>query len=1154
MCDVNIATGEVTQFEFDVLMSGRIPWRLVRSYSSDDLQLGLIGYGWKLKLGTFLRCNGAKIELVVDAEPVATLPLPAVGERMRDDASGFDVERTGTAITVIDRVRNTYRFPCRDFPPTLIPCAKYLDFFTNSVEYSYDDKGRLTELTDSFQRQIHFTYDALSRLAEVWMPQAGKRSSRWHLVRYEYDNDDLVAVLDANGNATRYEYASHLLTRVTDRCGRNLFFQYDRKKKCVRTWFDGGVWDRQLQSDPNRSRVLVTDPYGYSMLYKHNGKGVVIGDVDALGRVREDVVDDNGRVLLRSGTGGGMQTLISRDSETGDVLLSQNGTETRFQLDANDRVTRMEDHEGNVWKYEYDLVGNDTRTESPDGAVWRFDYNERGDLVHAIDPLGHERFRERTASRLALSDRWGIRFDERFDELGRATKYIDGKGGEIKVEYDACGRPLRRINPDGTASSIEYDPSGLPILFTDELGHQLRLIRTPLGTTISFLRPDGFSEAFEYGFTDEFKRIKNSKGELAEFTYDAEGRCTAINYFDGRQHAIIYDGADNAVALLDGRTGAVLVECVYDNDALVEESYYDGRRLAISYGPSGELMSLENDDSTLLFQRDPQMRITFAQADGLSLKYGYNLRGDCTSLKANTGRRIDYVWDGRARLTQMTDTSSGSYEYSYDVLDLVTEVRMPNGCLQHFEYDNMHRMVSRRVTRTDGSEICSRRFTYDAVGRLSRYEDSLRGTRTFEYTAMDFLTSVNDNGIVESFRHDSNGNLLETRGGDVMTYGPGDRPTQVGTDQLEYDNLGNLVVWRSAKGDSQFEYTGEGWLKRAVLHNGTMAEYLYDGTARRIAKSVNGRRTEYYWNGVHLLGEKTAGKAIEYLFMPGSFFLTGMTTAGRHYSYVFDQLGTPTELIDDQGEIAWAADYSAYGETITLRVDKVPQPFRFLGQYFDDELGWHYNRYRYFHPVMGRFTCPDPLGFAAGLNLYGYAPNPVNWVDPLGLAFATGSGQTATCEVLSKCRWGKKSMEEARKKTKGVNDAGCEPDLDNPCDRPPDQKDYLMKNCVEEDQKAKVEQSLKDQGDSCKSKQVDHVKEVQCGGGNECDNLEPLTQSVNASFGSQIKTCRNQLIQQGLTGVVTMTIKLVDRRKMTAAQQTKHDKKPCDPNEKPACP
>ena len=161
---------------------------------------------------------------------------------------------------------------------------------------------------------------------------------------------------------------------------------------------------------------------------------------------------------------------------------------------------------------------------------------------------------------------------------------------------------------------------------------------------------------------------------------------------------------------------------------------------------------------------------------------------------------------------------------------------------------------------------------------------------------------------------------------------------------------------------SRYKYTGEGWLQHAELSDGTVSEYMYDGTARRSAKTVNGQRTEYYWDGVHLLGERTDGSTIDYLFMPGSFFLMGMTHDGQHYSYVFDQLGTPTELIDPRGEIAWAADYSAYGEIVGFRVNDVSQPFRFLGQYYDDELGWHYNRHRYYHPVTGHFTCPDPLG------------------------------------------------------------------------------------------------------------------------------------------------------------------------------------------------
>ncbi|GGU83006.1 hypothetical protein GCM10009504_44360 [Pseudomonas laurentiana] len=36
--------------------------------------------------------------------------------------------------------------------------------------------------------------------------------------------------------------------------------------------------------------------------------------------------------------------------------------------------------------------------------------------------------------------------------------------------------------------------------------------------------------------------------------------------------------------------------------------------------------------------------------------------------------------------------------------------------------------------------------------------------------------------------------------------------------------------------------------------------------------------------------------------------------------------------------------------------------------------------------MVGRFISKDPIGYAGGLNLYVYAPNPVFWIDPFGLA------------------------------------------------------------------------------------------------------------------------------------------------------------------------
>ena len=73
------------------------------------------------------------------------------------------------------------------------------------------------------------------------------------------------------------------------------------------------------------------------------------------------------------------------------------------------------------------------------------------------------------------------------------------------------------------------------------------------------------------------------------------------------------------------------------------------------------------------------------------------------------------------------------------------------------------------------------------------------------------------------------------------------------------------------------------------------------------------------------------------------------------------------------------------------------QPLRFQGQYYDAETGLHYNRFRYYDPDIGRFTSQDPIGLLGGDNLYAYAPNPMAWVDPLG---------------LSKCGIGKKSKKK----------------------------------------------------------------------------------------------------------------------------------------------
>jgi len=130
--------------------------------------------------------------------------------------------------------------------------------------------------------------------------------------------------------------------------------------------------------------------------------------------------------------------------------------------------------------------------------------------------------------------------------------------------------------------------------------------------------------------------------------------------------------------------------------------------------------------------------------------------------------------------------------------------------------------------------------------------------------------------------------------------------------------------------------------------------------------------------------------------------------SSRTLYYHTDHLGTPRELTNHDGDIVWAATYRAWGATqhieypAILRVvqdgntvreewvqqyrhERPVQNLRFQGQYFDEETGLHYNRFRYYDPEIGRFVSQDPIGLFGGNNLYQYAPNPVEWVDPWGL-------------------------------------------------------------------------------------------------------------------------------------------------------------------------
>ena len=77
--------------------------------------------------------------------------------------------------------------------------------------------------------------------------------------------------------------------------------------------------------------------------------------------------------------------------------------------------------------------------------------------------------------------------------------------------------------------------------------------------------------------------------------------------------------------------------------------------------------------------------------------------------------------------------------------------------------------------------------------------------------------------------------------------------------------------------------------------------------------------------------------------------------------------------------------YTAFGQEQRYG-SPLPNPWHFSSKRLDPESGWIYFGRRYYSPAIGRWTTPDPIGFADGPNLYAYVSNnPLTHFDLYGL-------------------------------------------------------------------------------------------------------------------------------------------------------------------------
>jgi RHS repeat-associated protein len=228
-------------------------------------------------------------------------------------------------------------------------------------------------------------------------------------------------------------------------------------------------------------------------------------------------------------------------------------------------------------------------------------------------------------------------------------------------------------------------------------------------------------------------------------------------------------------------------------------------------------------------------------------------------------------------------------------------------------------------------------------------------------------------------------------------YGKGGRLLEADGTEFRYDAAGNRRETTDVLGaTTRYHWNCAGELATVELPDGKHVSFEYDALRRRTCKRVydsQGDRpvaeVRWTWDGVTPLTEFDSERgATTWLFEPETFNPLAKLAAGKIWGVLPDHLGTPTELVREDGNVDWRGESDSFSG-VDPREQTTQCPFRWPGQYQDQETGLHYNRFRYYDPKTGLYISQDPIGLAGGLHPYGYVPDPNAWIDPLGLAFQT---------------------------------------------------------------------------------------------------------------------------------------------------------------------
>jgi RHS repeat-associated protein len=627
----------------------------------------------------------------------------------------------------------------------------------------------------------------------------------------------------------------------------------------------------------------------------------------------------------------GSRQVAARDPQTGDLLIT--------------------DPRKNAIRISFDDHGFFGSIRSPSGRTWRFENDINGKLLGLQNPAG-------------------LRIETQYDTQGRIASISCDSRKLFDVTYDEVGRVTALVYPDASATRFAYTARNLVGSVTDR---------------------NGITEKYEYDFRGQLVSLTDGNRSRTSFQYAGWNRPVSAFYPDESAERYEYDPRGRLRHITAGsHTNAVLK---YDERGnLIKISYADGEVIQFSYDDGGRLVEVRNEQLIVKYQYNTEGRLLQEDFGAEIIRYAYDDSGALVGMTYPSGDTVEFSYDKDLRLAFARDWNGGTYNFHYAGDDRTMTLSSPNGLktvTQQSLFGKPEAIVVSKTAAADHSGF-SLHYQYDAEGRVRVLKDSDFGTRTYHYDFESRILSVEADQphARETFGYDNAGNRVTANGSSATFNSLNQLINQNGT-YYDYDVRGNMMSYSSTEGSWKLTYNARDLLVRAEDRRGRVISFGYDAFGRRIWKRSGSKEVRYGWAGEQMISESTADgirkDVRNYLYIPGTYTPLAMRVDSDIYCYHTDHLGTPRTLSDSRGNVVWSGDYSAFGRA-RIKVNAISNPLRYPGQYFDDETGLHYNRFRYYSPSLGRYITRDPVTYFAGLNFYTYVHNdPINATDPLGL-------------------------------------------------------------------------------------------------------------------------------------------------------------------------